>query len=334
MRVVRVGVIGCGYWGPNLVRNFARHPHCQVEAVCDMRYERAVRLGGQYRVPMITDRPDELLHGRELDLVVIATPSFTHHKLAKAALEAGKHVLVMKPLATRLSDAEELCELAGRLGLLLMKQLIDAGIIGDLYYFDSVRINLGLFQTDVNVVWDLAPHDVAIMDYLIGHEPITVSATGASHGGSPTENIAYVTVRYQGSLIGHVHVNWLAPAKVRRTILGGSKMMMIYDDMEPSEKLKVYDKGFSIATDLSVEKEYQQMISYRSGDMHAPQLDTREALAIEVDNVIDTIHGKAELVVNGRAGWRVVRILEAAQRSIEQGGGVVRVAGAPVVGVA
>ncbi|PYP00662.1 MAG: oxidoreductase, partial [Gemmatimonadetes bacterium] len=303
MRVVRVGVIGCGYWGPNLVRNFARHPHCQVEAVCDMRYERAVRLGGQYRVPMITDRPDELLHGRELDLVVIATPSFTHHKLAKAALEAGKHVLVMKPLATRLSDAEELCELAGRLGLLLavdhtfvftgavrrMKQLIDAGSIGDLYYFDSVRINLGLFQTDVNVVWDLAPHDVAIMDYLIGHEPITVSATGASHGGSPTENIAYVTVRYQGSLIGHVHVNWLAPAKVRRTILGGSKMMMIYDDMEPSEKLKVYDKGFSIATDLSVEKEYQQMISYRSGDMHAPQLDTREALAIEVDNVIDTI---------------------------------------------
>ena len=348
MRVVRVGVIGCGYWGPNLVRNFARHPHCQVEAVCDMRYERAVRLGGQYRVPMITDRPDELLHGRELDLVVIATPSFTHHKLAKAALEAGKHVLVMKPLATRLSDAEELCELAGRLGLLLavdhtfvftgavrrMKQLIDAGSIGDLYYFDSVRINLGLFQTDVNVVWDLAPHDVAIMDYLIGHEPITVSATGASHGGSPTENIAYVTVRYQGSLIGHVHVNWLAPAKVRRTILGGSKMMMIYDDMEPSEKLKVYDKGFSIATDLSVEKEYQQMISYRSGDMHAPQLDTREALAIEVDNVIDTIHGKGELVVNGRAGWRVVRILEAAQRSIEQGGGVVRVAGAPVVGVA
>jgi len=184
------------------------------------------------------------------------------------------------------------------------------------------------------VVWDLAPHDVAIMDYLIGQEPITVSATGASHGGSPTENIAYLTVRYQGSLIGHVHVNWLAPAKVRRTILGGSKMMMIYDDMEPSEKLKVYDKGFSIATDPSVEKEYQLMISYRSGDMHAPQLDTREALAIEVDNVIDAIHGKGELLVNGRAGWRVVRILEAAQRSIEQGGGVVPVTGAPAVGVA
>src|SRR5438094_6669919 len=212
----------------------------------------------------------------------------------------------MKPLATRLSDAEELCELAGRLGLLLavdhtfvftgavrrMKQLIDAGSIGDLYYFDSVRINLGLFQTDVNVVWDLAPHDVAIMDYLIGQEPIVVSATGASHGGSPTENIAYLTVRYEGSLIGHVHVNWLGPAKVRRTVLGGSKKMMIYDDMETSEKLKVYDKGFSIATDPTVEKQYQLMISYRSGDMHAPQLESREGLAVEVENVVRAVHGK------------------------------------------
>src|SRR5437867_2416190 len=283
-----------------------------------MRYERAVRLGGQYRVPLITDRPDELLHGRELDLVVIATPSYVHYKLAKAALEAGKHVLVMKPLATRLGDAEVLCELAGRLGLLLavdhtfvftgavrrMKQLIDAGSIGDLYYFDSVRINLGLFQTDVNVVWDLAPHDVAIMDYLIRQDPVSVSAVGASHGGSPTENIAYVTVRYEGSLIGHVHVNWLAPAKVRRTIVGGSKRMMIYDDMEPSEKLKVYDKGFSIGADPGVEREYQLMISYRSGDMHAPQLDAREALAVEVDNVVQAILGRESLVVDGRAGDR------------------------------
>jgi predicted dehydrogenase len=347
VRPVRVGVIGCGYWGPNLVRNFARNPHSQVEAVCDMRYERAVRLGGEYRVPLITDRSEEMLRAPELDLIVIATPSFTHYPLAKAALEAGKHVLVMKPLATCLADAEELCQLGARLGLLVavdhtfvftgavrrMKQLIESGDVGDLYYFDSVRINLGVFQTDVNVVWDLAPHDVAIMDYLIGQEPLTVSATGASHGGSPTENIAYVTVRYQGSLIGHVHVNWLAPAKVRRTILGGSKRMMIYDDMEASEKLKVYDKGFSIATDPSVEKEYQLMISYRSGDMHAPQLDTREALAVEVDNVIDAINGKGELVANGQAGWRVVRILEAAQSSIQHGGNVVRVAGAPALNV-
>src|SRR5437899_3162956 len=211
-----------------------------------------------------------------------------------------------------------------------MRDLIVAGEIGDLYYFDSVRINLGLIQTDVNVVWDLAPHDVAIMDYLIGQEPIVVSATGASHGGSPTENIAYVTVRYQGSLIGHVHVNWLAPAKVRRTILGGSKMMMIYDDMEASEKLKVYDKGFSIATDPSVDKEYQLMISYRSGDMHAPQLETREGLAVEVENVIRAVNGKEPLVSDGIAGWRVVRILEAAQQSIQEGVAV-SIRGAPAV---
>ena len=292
-----------------------------------MRYERAVRVGTEYRIPTVTDRAEDVLKAPDLDLIVIATPCFTHFELAKAALEAGKHVLVMKPLATRTDHAEELCELADRQGVLLgvdhtfvftgavrkMKELIDAGEIGDLYYFDSVRINLGLIQTDVNVVWDLAPHDVSIMDYLIG----------AAHGGSPTENIAYVTVRYEGSLIGHVHVNWLAPAKVRRTIVGGSKRMMIYDDMEPSEKLKVYDKGFSIVTDPTPEKEYQWMISYRSGDMHAPQLPTREALAVEVENVIQAINGKEPLVADGRAGWRVVRILEAAQRSIVGASGVV-----------
>jgi len=341
-RSIRVGVIGCGYWGPNLVRNFARHPHSQVEAVCDLRYERAMRVGAEYRIPTITDRVDEVLKAPDVDLVVVATPSFTHFELAKRALEAGKHVLVMKPLATRTDHAEELCAVAERQGVLLavdhtfvftdavrkMHQLISTGEIGDLYYFDSVRINLGLIQTDVNVVWDLAPHDVSIMDYLIGEEPVSVSATGASHGGSPTENIAYVTVRYAGSLLGHVHVNWLAPAKVRRTILGGSKRMMIYDDMEPSEKLKVYDKGFSVANDQTLEKEYQLMISYRSGDMHAPQLGTREALGVEVENVIQAINGKEGLIADGWAGWRVVRILEAAQRSIDQHGAVVPVGAA------
>src|SRR3989442_9702163 len=322
VRGLRVGVIGCGYWGPNLVRNFARHPHSQVEAVCDLRYERAMRVGAEYRIPTITDRVDEVLKAPDVDLVVVATPSFTHFELAKRALEAGKHVLVMKPLATRTDHAEELCAIAERQGLLLavdhtfvftgavrrMRELISAGEIGDLYYFDSVRINLGLIQTDVNVIWDLAPHDVAIMDYLIGQEPVSVSATGAAHGGSPTENIAYLTVRYEGSLIGHVHVNWLAPAKVRRTILGGSKKMMIYDDMETSEKLKVYDKGVSIATDPTVQKQYQLMISYRSGDLHAPQLETREGLAVEVENVIRAVNGKEPLVSDGIAGRRVGRI--------------------------
>lgn len=329
-----MGVIGCGYWGPNLIRNFARNHETQVHAVCDNRYERATRVGGEYRVPTVTDRADEVLKAPDIDLVVIATPSFTHYELARAAIQAGKHVLVMKPLATRVDHAEELCMLADRQGTLLavdhtfvftgavrkMKQLIASGEIGELYYFDSVRINLGLIQTDVNVIWDLAPHDVSIMDHLIGEEVTAVSATGACHGGNPTENIAYVNVHFGASLLGHIHVNWLAPAKVRRTIVGGSKRMMIYDDMEPSEKLKVYDKGFLISQDKSPETEYQWMISYRSGDMHAPQLDTREALAVEVDNIVQAIRGKVPLVVDGVAGWRVVRILDAAQQSIEQDG--------------
>ncbi len=346
MKTFGVGVIGCGYWGPNLVRNFARNPRTQVLAVCDARHERAVRVAAEYRVPTVTDQVSELIATPGVDLVVVATPSFTHFELARAALLAGKHVLVMKPLTTTAEDAEELCQLAERMGLLLavdhtfvftgavrhMKRLIDAGEIGDLYYFDSVRINLGLIQTDVNVIWDLAPHDVSIMDYLIGQEPVSVAAQAAGHGGSPTENIAYVTVRYAGSLLGAVHVNWLAPAKVRRTIVGGSKRMMIYDDMEPSEKLKVYDKGVSISSDPTGENnEYQFMISYRSGDMHAPQLDTREALGVEAENLVAAMEGREPLVSDGRAGYRVVRILEAAQRSIEQGGALVALNGTAAV---
>lgn len=343
MQTFHVGVIGCGYWGPNLVRNFSRHPQTRVDAVCDRMAERAARVAAEFRIPVATADPDELINSPELDLIVVATPSFTHYELARAALEAGKHVLVMKPLTTSVADAESLVQLAEAKGLLLavdhtfvftgavreMKRLIDAGEIGDLYYFDSVRINLGLIQTDVNVVWDLAPHDVSIMDYLLDQEPTSVSAQAACHGGSPTENIAYVTVRYGDSLLGHVHVNWLAPAKVRRTIVGGSKRMMIYDDMEPSEKLKVYDKGVSISAPTA-ESAYQLMISYRSGDMHAPKLETQEALAVEAENLVQAMAGREPLISNGAAGVRVVRILEAAQRSIAQGGGPIALAGSRI----
>ena len=210
---------------------------------------------------------------------------------------------------------------------LKMKSVITSGELGELYYFDSVRINLGLIQPDVNVVWDLAPHDVAIMDYLIAREAQSVSATGASHGGSPSENIAYVTVKYDGSFIGHVHVNWLAPVKVRRTTLGGSKKMMIYDDMEPSEKLKVYDKGFSIAHEVAPENSAQWTVAYRSGDMYAPHLDTREALAVEAEEVLNAMAGRGSITADGLAGLRVVRVLDAAQRSMAHGGTLVSVAG-------
>src|SRR5207245_3768565 len=228
-KAVRVGVVGCGYWGPILVRNFARHPRSQVQAVCDTRFERATRVGAEYRIPTITDRAEEVLKAPDLDLVVIATPSFTHFELAKTALLAGKHVLVMKPLTTRADQAEELCDLAERQGVRLavdhtfvftgavqrMKQLIERGEIGELYYFDSVRINLGLFQTDVNVIWDLAPHDVSIMDHLIGRPVQWVQAVGARHAGQKFESMAYITVQFADNILGHCHVNWLAPMKVR-----------------------------------------------------------------------------------------------------------------------
>ena len=335
--MVGIGVIGCGYWGPKLVRNFSRASTSQVTTVCDLRYERAARVGAEYRVPRVTDRPEDVLAASDVQVVVVATPSVTHFELARRAIERGKHVLVMKPLTTRVDQAEELCQLAERKGVVLavdhtfiysgavrkMKALIDAGEIGDLYYFDSVRINLGLIQPDVSVLWDLAPHDVSIMDYLLARDPISVSAAGASHGGSPAENIAYITVRYEGSLIAHMHVNWLAPVKVRSTIVGGSKKMMIYDDMEPSEKLKIYDKGFSVVHELAPEESAQWMVAYRSGDMHAPHVDTREALAVEADEMLEAIAGRAPIVTDGWAGLRVVRVLEAAQRSVERSGAVV-----------
>lgn len=335
MESIGVGVVGCGYWGPNLIRNFTRHSGCRVVGVSDTNLSRAERVAREYGIQLATGEFVQLLEAPGLNLVVVATPSFTHFELAKRALLAGKHVLVMKPLTTNSDDARELVQLAAERGLLLavdhtfvftgavrhMRKLIDAGELGDLYYFDSVRINLGLIQTDVNVLWDLAPHDVSIMDFLFRQEPTSVAAQAVAHGGSPTENIAYLTVRFGESLLGNVHVNWLAPAKVRRTIVGGSRKMIVYDDVEPSEKLKVYDKGVSISPgERGTDKEYQFMISYRSGDMHAPQLDTKEALAVEVENIVQAIRGKEPLVSDGVAGERVVRILEAAQRSIEQGG--------------
>ena len=338
VRDLHVGILGCGYWGPNLARNFSRLPNATVTAVVDVIEERALRIAAEHRVPVASTDPDRVIKDPTIDLVVIATPVWTHYDLCKRALLAGKHVLVMKPLTTRTAQAAELCALAERQGVLLavdhtfiftgavqkMKELVDADELGELYYFDSVRINLGLFQHDVNVLWDLAPHDISIMDYLIGRLPEEVSAVGMCHGGSPTENIAYLTVRYGNSFLGHVHVNWLAPAKIRRTILGGSRKMLVYDDMEPSEKLRIYDKGVSFLSEASdTDSQYKPLVSYRSGDMWIPQIPMQEALAVEAENVVAAIAGKAELIVDGHDGMRVVRILEAAEQSI-------RASGAPI----
>ncbi len=375
---VRVGVIGCGYWGPNLVRNFARDDRAEVLAVCDMRIERAGRVAREYGVEIATSNPRVVMDHRGIDLVVVATPTRTHYQVAKAAIEAGKHVLVMKPMCDSVERAEELVDLARRRGVLLavdhtflftgavrkMRDLVTAGDLGDLYYIDSVRINLGLFQSDVNVIWDLAPHDISIIDYLIGGVlPEEVSATAAAHAGSQRENVAYVTLRYGNNVLAHVHVNWLAPAKVRRMIVGGSKRMIIYDDVQPSEKLMVYDKGVTIgptpynlpghngmhtngtSSDVASGSDpalparssqrrrsrngdaaddlYSQLVSYRSGDMFAPRLDDREALAVEVDHLIGCLRNGTTPISDGDSGLRVVRILDAAQRSVIRGRGSV-----------
>lgn len=327
---VRAGVIGCGYWGPNLIRNFVYHEDATVTAVCDAVDERAERMARMYGVPLATTDPEAVIKSPDVDVVVVATPARTHAALARAAIEAGKHVVVMKPMTTSVEEAEELVDLAERQGVVLavdhtfvytgavrmMRELVVSGALGEIFYVDSVRINLGVFQSDVNVIWDLAAHDISIIDYVLGGMlPTQVSAVGAAHAGGRRENIAYLTMRYGPSIIGHVHVNWLAPAKIRRTIVGGSKQMIVYDDMQPSEKLLIYDKGVTITADDDPEKVYSELVQYRSGDVLAPRLDDREALAVEVDELISCILHGGTPTSDGHAGLRAVRVLEAASRS-------------------
>lgn len=283
-----------------------------------------------YGVPLVTASPAEMIDSKTVDLVVVATPSRTHYSLAKQAILAGKHVLVMKPMTTRVEHAEELVELAARQGVMLavdhtfvysgavrkLRELVASGELGEVFYVDSVRINLGVFQSDVNVIWDLAAHDVSILDYVLGAiSPTDVTAVSAAHAGSWAENIAYLTMRYPPDVLAHLHVNWLAPAKIRRTIIGGSRRMAVYDDMNPSEKLLVYDRGVSIAPWSDPEDVYSALVSYRSGDMFAPNLDTREALAVEVDHLLDCIVSGTPPIADGLSGLRTVKILEAANLS-------------------
>jgi predicted dehydrogenase len=324
---IRVGVIGCGYWGPNLIRNFARHDGARVMAVCDALPERAQKMASWYSVPLVASSAAELIESNSVDLVVVATPSQTHYSLAKQAILAGKHVLVMKPMTTQVDHAEELVDLAARNGVMLavdhtfvysaavrkLRDLVVSGELGDVFYVDSVRINLGVFQSDVNVIWDLAVHDVSILDYVLGGTfPSEVTAVSAAHAGSWAANIAYLTMRYPPDVLAHVHVNWLAPAKIRRTIIGGSRRMAVYDDMHPSEKLLVYDRGVSIAPWTDPEDVYSALVSYRSGDMSAPRLDDREALAVEIDHLLESIWTGTPPITDGLSGLRTVRILEAA----------------------
>lgn len=335
---VRVGVIGYGYWGPNLVRNFAKVDDCQIIAVADMNPKRLQAAKKQYPFLEVIASAEKLIDRTDIDAVAIATPVATHHPLAKRVLEQGKHVLLEKPLVEKVSQARELIDLANRYKKILMvdhtfiysgavrkiKELVAQGEIGNIYYFDSVRVNLGLFQHDVNVLWDLCPHDLSIMGYLIEREPVSVSAIGASHvryGDKPLESIAYVTVQLEGGILAHFHVNWLSPVKVRRTLIGGSKKMVVYDHLDPDNQVKIYDKGIEVTTS---EERYRTMIQYRTGDMYAPKLDQTEPLELVCKHFVECIKtGKAPLT-DGEAGLRVVRLLEAAQQSLQCFGEVVR----------
>jgi predicted dehydrogenase len=332
---ISVGVIGCGYWGPNLIRNFAESEAAELRWVCDRDARRLERVARRYPSARAASDLDELLADSSLDAVVVATPVATHYPFARRALEAGKHVLVEKPLTASARDAEELINLADRRGLTLMvdhtfvytgavrriKELVEAGEVGDLLYFDSVRINLGLFQHDANVVWDLAPHDLSIMDYLVGRRPVALTATGSCHIEPGLENIAYVQLRFDDSLIANFHFNWLSPVKIRRTLIAGSRKMIVYDDIEPTEKVRVYDSGVERKEREPDEEEtYKTLVSYRTGDVWVPKLDPTEALRYVAAEFLDAIKARRPPITDGRAGLRVVRLLEAAQQSINDGG--------------
>jgi predicted dehydrogenase len=328
--MIGIGVIGYGYWGPNLVRNFTDAPGSRVVTVSDLRPER-VR-AAQQRYPALNAVRDhrEVLDDPMVDAVAIATPVSTHFDLAMDALRAGKHVLVEKPLTATSEQAARLIDEANRRRLVLMvdhtfiytgavrklRELVEQQRLGQLYYYDSVRVNLGLFQHDLNVLWDLAVHDLAIMDYVLGTMPLAITATGVAHVPGQPEDIAYVTCFFDGQLIGHLHVNWLAPVKMRRTLIGGAQQMIVYDDLEPSEKVKVYDRGITVND--SPEGVYQMLVGYRTGDVWAPQVSLAEALQVEALHFLDCVQHARPPISGGEAGLRVVRTLEAAAASLAQ----------------
>ena len=330
---VKFGVVGFGYWGPNIVRNLDRLEKTEVIAVCDKRVEARQKVKKVYPSVRVTDDPDELMSSPDIDAIAVVTPVWTHYELAKAALENGKHIFVEKPFTSNAAQAEELIALAAKNNLKIMvdhtflftgavrkiKNLLDTGALGKLYYYDSTRINLGLFQHDVNVLWDLAPHDLSIMDHLIEGSCEAVSATGQTHLNGH-EDIAFITVYFPEKVIAHINVNWLSPVKVRTTLIGGEKQMLVWNDLEVDEKIKVYDKGVKMSSPKGL---YDVPVNYRAGDMWAPRLEPLEALTQELTYFVECVIHDQTPMNDGHAGLRVVRMLEAASESLRQRGALV-----------
>jgi predicted dehydrogenase len=325
--------VGFGYWGPNIARNFNSIEGCRVGRICDGREDSRKRAQKAYPGVETTSDLRTLIEAPDIDAVAVVTPVSTHFELAKKALENGKHVFVEKPFTATSAQAEELIELAERRHLKIMvdhtflftgavrkiKQLVERGEMGRLYYYDSTRVNLGIFQHDVNVIWDLAPHDISIMDYVIEQKPEGVVATGVNHFHEH-EYVAYVTIYYSDHAIAHLNVNWLSPVKVRTTLLGGEKKMLVWNDLDADEKIKVYDKGVDIQNRQGV---YDLLVSYRSGDMWSPKVEQTEALKLETEHFIDCIVNDRTPLSDGHSGYRVVKMLEAAEKSLRNKGEMV-----------
>ncbi len=328
--MINIGIIGYGYWGPNIVRNFNSIEGVKVSSICDRNQDAMNRARKSYPHVNLTTEPNDILNSPEVDAVAVITPVSTHFELAKKAIQNGKHVFVEKPFTATVAQAEQLIELAEQKRRTIMvdhtflftgavkkiKQLIDDKVLGDLYYYDSIRVNLGLFQPDVNVIWDLAPHDFSVMDYLIDEKPAAVSACGKAHVNA-YEDTAYVTVQFNNSIIAHFNVNWLSPVKVRTTLIGGEKKMLLWNDLEADEKIKIYDKGIDIN---SKESSYKLLVNYRSGDMYAPRVEQIEALKLETEYFVRCAMSGERPINDGHSGLRVVKLLQACNQSIKENG--------------
>ncbi len=326
---MKIAVVGLGYWGPNLVRNFSTCDGVDEVGCFDVDKRRMNFVRSRFPNVHHFSSFEEIL-GSDYDGVALAVPISQHHPFGIQALRAGKHVLVEKPMAANVKQCEELLAEAVKSRRVLMvdhtfvytgavrkiKEIVARGDIGDIYYFDSVRVNLGLFQHDVNVLWDLAPHDLSIMDYVLELRPTGVSALGMNHYNH-MEDVAYLAVRFGDQMMGHVHVNWLSPVKIRRIIIGGNKKMILFDDMELSEKVKVYDSGVKVVTQEGI---YKTLVEYRTGDMFAPKLDQSEALGLVVRDFLNSMRTGEKPASDGEFGLRIVRILEAAEKSLHNGG--------------
>src|ERR1700691_6200122 len=331
--VIRFGVVGYGYWGPNIVRNLRTLEGCEVVGICDQTAAARKRIQTAHPgIPVHADF-NELVKSPDVDAIAVITPVWTHYELAKLALKNGKHVFVEKPFTSTVAQAEELINIAEQKHLQIMvdhtflftgavrriKKLLSEGALGNLYYYDSTRVNLGLFQHDCNVIWDLAPHDLSIMNHLLHEDAEAISATGQAHLNGH-EDIAFITAYFPDKMIAHINVNWISPVKIRTTLIGGEKKMLVWNDLEADEKLKIYDKGVQMSGDGV----YQLLVSYRSGDMWAPRVEQVEALKLEAAYFVDCIVNDKKPFNDGAAGLHVVRVLEAADQSLQQRGKVIR----------